>query len=252
MTPVLDVRGLTKRFGSLVVTDDLSFQLNAGARHALIGPNGAGKSTLVHQLSGVVRPDGGAIILEGRNITTLPARKRVALGLARTFQVTNLFAHLTVLHNLFLALSERDGASRIFWRSAAAQKDLLVEAETIAALLSLSHSLGRTVREIPYGEQRLLEIAVALALKPKILLLDEPAAGIPKSEMRHVLDAINRLPRDTAILLIEHDMLVVREFAETVSVMVQGRLMTSGRPNDVLASDEVRAVYLGRTRRRDA
>jgi branched-chain amino acid transport system ATP-binding protein len=248
--PAIEVRGLTKRFGNLLVTDDVTLALEAGARHALIGPNGAGKSTFVHQLSGVLRPDRGAIILDGRDITALPARRRVALGIGRTFQVTNLFLDLPVLHNIFLALSERAGVSRVFWRPAAANADLLAEAEAIAELLNLSHCLARPVREIAYGEQRLLEIAVALALKPKVLLLDEPAAGIPKREMRRVLDAIARLPEQTAILLIEHDMLIVREFARTVSVLVEGRIAASGTPADVLASEAVRAAYLGRGKAR--
>ena len=236
----------TKRYGSLLVTDDVSLAVAAGARHALIGPNGAGKSTLVHQLSGVVRVGSGSILLDGQDVTQLTARRRVALGLGRTFQITNLFSGLSVLQNLFLALAERDGVSRSMWRPASSYAPLIAEAETIAASLNLSHCLGERVREIGYGEQRLLEIAVAMALRPKVLLLDEPAAGIPKSEARRVLDALARLPAETAILLIEHDMSIVREFAKDVSVLVAGKLMVTGTPEDVLKSDEVRAVYLGR------
>ena len=246
MTPVLEIRNLTKRYGSLLVTDDVSLAVAAGARHALIGPNGAGKSTLVHQLSGVVRVGSGSILLDGQDVTQLTARRRVALGLGRTFQITNLFSGLSVLQNLFLALAERDGVSRSMWRPASSYAPLIAEAETIAASLNLSHCLGERVREIGYGEQRLLEIAVAMALRPKVLLLDEPAAGIPKSEARRVLDALARLPAETAILLIEHDMSIVREFAKDVSVLVAGKLMVTGTPEDVLKSDEVRAVYLGR------
>lgn len=246
MTPVLEIKNLTKRYGNLLVTDDVSLAVAAGARHALIGPNGAGKSTLVHQLSGVVRVGGGHILLDGQDVTQLTARKRVALGLGRTFQITNLFPGLSVLQNLSLALSERDGVSRVMWRPLSAYQNLIAEAEDIAASLNLSHCLGQPVREIGYGEQRLLEIAVAMALKPKVLLLDEPAAGIPKSEARRVLDALAKLPAQTAILLIEHDMSIVREFAKDVSVLVAGRLIVTGTPEDVLKSDEVRAVYLGR------
>jgi branched-chain amino acid transport system ATP-binding protein len=245
MPHALELKGLVKRYGSLLVTDDVSLHLAPGARHALIGPNGAGKSTLVHQISGVVRPDSGEVILDGHNVTSLPARRRVALGLGRTFQVTNLFPALTVMHNLFLALSERAGRSRVMWRPASRSKDLIEEAESIAERLSLSHCLSRPVREIAYGEQRLLEIAVALALRPKVLLLDEPAAGIPKSDVGLLLEAMARLPAETAILLIEHDMLIVREFARSVSVLVEGRIVASGAPADVLASEQVRAVYLG-------
>jgi branched-chain amino acid transport system ATP-binding protein len=248
--PLLEVKNLTKRFGSLLVTDDVSFSLVAGARHALIGPNGAGKSTLVHQLSGVLRPDAGQILLEQRDITMQSARRRVALGLGRTFQVTNLFPRLTVLHTIFLALSEREGVSRQMFRPASAQKILIGEAEHIAELLNISHSLARRVGEIPYGEQRLLEIALALALRPKVLLLDEPAAGIPKGDVRLVLDAMARLPQEAAILLIEHDMLIVREFAQTVSVLVAGKAVATGTPADVLSSRQIREVYLGRGKRR--
>jgi branched-chain amino acid transport system ATP-binding protein len=250
--PVLEVTGVVKYFGRLLATDDVSFALAAGARHALIGPNGAGKSTLVNLLSGVLSPNRGRILLDGHDVTALPARRRVALGLGRTFQVTNLFPSLSVLHNIFLALSERSGASRMLFRPAAARAELLTEAEALADMLNLSHCLARPVRETAYGEQRLLEIAVAMALKPKVLLLDEPAAGIPKSEVRRVLDAVARLPAQTAILLIEHDMGVVREFAQTVSVLVEGRLIATGVPADVLASDEVRRVYLGQRDRKRA
>jgi branched-chain amino acid transport system ATP-binding protein len=244
--PVLEAIGVTKRYGNLLATDNISLRLDAGARHALIGPNGAGKSTFIHQLSGVVRPDQGKIVLEGRDVTALAARRRVVLGLGRTFQVTNLFPELPVLHNIFLALNERSGLSRMFWQPAAAGKQLIAEACAIAESLNLSHCLAKPTREIAYGEQRLLEIAVALALKPKVLLLDEPAAGVPKGEVRVILNAMARLPAETAILLIEHDMLIVREFAQIVSVLVDGRLIASGAPADVLASATVRDVYLGR------
>jgi ABC-type branched-subunit amino acid transport system ATPase component len=244
--PLLDVRNLTKRFGNLVVTDNVSLALPAGARHALIGPNGAGKSTFVHQLSGVLRCDSGSILLQNKEVANMPAPRRVALGLGRTFQITNLFPGLSVLQNLFLTLCEREGIGSVMWRPAAAYTHLIDEAEQIASDLNLRHCLGRRTREIAYGEQRLLEIAVAMALKPKVLLLDEPAAGIPKAEVRRVLDAVMRLPAETAVLLIEHDMAIVREFARTVHVLVTGRLVASGSPDDVLRSDAVREVYLGR------
>ncbi len=179
-------------------------------------------------------------------MTALSARKRVALGLGRTFQITNLFPGLSVLQNLFLALSQRERIAHVMWRPARAYAHLVGEAESIATLLNLNHCLEQRVREIAYGEQRLLEIAVALALKPKILLLDEPAAGIPKNEARRVLETVARLPAQTAVLLIEHDMAIVREFAQTVHVLVRGRLVASGNPEDVLRSDTVREVYLGR------
>jgi branched-chain amino acid transport system ATP-binding protein len=244
----LVVENLVKRFGNLVVTDDVSLKLDVGARHALIGPNGAGKSTFVHQLSGVLSPNSGRVLLGGRDVTHLPARRRVALGLGRTFQIANLFQRLTVFHNIFLALSERAGISHVFWRPASRNAGLIEEGEEIAATFGLTRCLARPVAEISYGEQRLLEIAVAMALRPKVLLLDEPAAGLPKSEIQGVLDGLALLPAETAILLIEHDMLIVREFAKVVTVLVEGRIVASGAPGEVLGSEIVRSVYLGRER----
>jgi branched-chain amino acid transport system ATP-binding protein len=242
----LVIQNLVKRFGDLVVTNDVSLQLDVGARHALIGPNGAGKSTLVHQLSGVLRPNSGRVLLDGCDVTHLSARRRVALGLGRTFQIANLFQRLTVFHNIFLALSARAGIGHTFWRPASRNAALIEEGEEIAATFGLSRCLARPVAEISYGEQRLLEIAVAMALRPKVLLLDEPAAGLPKSDIQGVLDGLALLPTETAILLIEHDMLIVREFATVVSVLVEGRIVASGSPGEVLESEIVRSVYLGR------
>ncbi len=247
--PVLTVRNLVKRYYDLSVTNDVSFSLLPGDRHALIGPNGAGKSTLIHQLSGVLRPDGGRIFLGGQDVTNASARRRVALGLGRTFQITNLFQRLSVFHNIYLALSERTGVSRNLLRPASRNKTLLDEGEAIAATFNLTRCLAERVSEISYGQQRLLEIAVAMALRPKVLLLDEPAAGLPNSEIRGVLDGLALLPRETAILLIEHDMLIVREFAASVSVLVEGRIVMTGSPSQVLESDMIRAVYLGQSRR---
>jgi branched-chain amino acid transport system ATP-binding protein len=249
--PVLSANKLVKRFGQLLVTNDVSFTLEKGARHALIGPNGAGKSTLVHLLSGILSCDSGRILLEGQDITRKTARARVALGLGRTFQITNLFAQLSVFENIFLALSEREGLSSSLWRPASRNGAVIDEGEAIAATFNLSHCLGRKVAEISYGEQRLLEIAVAMALRPKVLLLDEPAAGLPKSEIRGVLHGLSLLPADTAILLIEHDMLIVRAFAQSVSVLVEGSIVVSGPPKEVLESEMVQAVYLGKGNRRE-
>ncbi len=246
---ILSVRNLVKRFGKILVTNEISFDLEAGARHALIGPNGAGKSTLVNQLSGVLRSDSGQIVLDGRDVTRTSPRERVTRGLGRTFQIINLFAKLTVFENIFLALSERAGISSQAWRPASWQSGLIDAGETLAATFNLSHCLNHRVAEISYGEQRLLEIAVAMALEPKVLLLDEPAAGLPKAEIRNVLQGLAMLPPATAILLIEHDMLIVREFARSVSVLVDGRIILSGSPHDVLESDMVRSVYLGKSRR---
>jgi len=241
----LSVRNLSKRFGELAVTNDVSFDLERGARHALIGPNGAGKSTLVHQLSGVLKPDAGSVVLEGTDVTSMSARDRVALGLGRTFQISNLFFKLTVFENIFLALSERAGISSKPWLIASRQTALIEEGEEIAATFGLEGCMARTVSEVSYGEQRLLEIAIAMALRPRVLLLDEPAAGLPKSEIASVLNGLALLPAETAILLIEHDMHIVREFATSVALLVDGRLELSGPPREVLESELVRSVYLG-------
>jgi len=243
--PALQASGLHKSFGALKVTDDVALSLNAGARTALIGPNGAGKTTLVGLLSGTVQPDAGRISLQGRDITRDALAHRVKQGLVRTFQVSSLFAKLTVLENVFLAVSEDAGASGDLWRPAGRRRALIERAEAILERLRLGESRHRRVNEIPYGAQRLVEIALALALEPTVLLLDEPAAGIPGDEVDLLLDAVASLSSQIAILMIEHDMHVVRRFATEVYVMVHGRVLTVGPPAEVMASPEVREVYLG-------
>ena len=243
--PALEATGLHKSFGALKVTDDVGLRLEAGSRTALIGPNGAGKTTLVGLLSGTVRPDAGRILLRGRDITRDALAFRVKQGLVRTFQVSSLFPKLTVLENIFLALSENQGASRDLWHPAARRQTLIERAEAIMESLHLIDDRHRRVTEISYGAQRLLEIAIALALEPKVLLLDEPAAGIPADEVGALLDAVAGLPPDIAILMIEHDMHVVRRFATEVHVLVGGRMLMVGPPAEVMASPEVREVYLG-------
>jgi branched-chain amino acid transport system ATP-binding protein len=243
--PALEATGLHKSFGALKVAADIALRLETGARTALIGPNGAGKTTLVGLLSGTTRPDSGRIALHGRDITRDALAFRVKQGLVRTFQVSSLFAKLTVLENVFLAVSENAGASRDLWRPAGRRRELIERAEAILERLRLAESRHRRVSEISYGAQRLLEIAIALALEPKVLLLDEPAAGIPADEVGVLLDAVASLPTEIAILMIEHDMHVVRRFASEVYVLVHGRVLTVGPPAEVMASPEVRAVYLG-------
>jgi branched-chain amino acid transport system ATP-binding protein len=243
--PALEAAGLHKSFGALKVTDDVALRLDPGARTALIGPNGAGKTTLVGLLSGTVRPDAGRITLRGRDITRDTLAFRVKQGLVRTFQVSSLFTKLTVLENIFLAVSENASATRELWRPAGRRRDLIERAEGIMERLHLVESRHRLVSEVPYGAQRLLEIAIALALEPKVLLLDEPAAGIPGDEVGVLLEAVAGLPPDIAILMIEHDMHVVRRFATEVYVLVHGRVLTVGPPAEVMASPEVRSVYLG-------
>ena len=243
--PALQATGLSKSYGGLQVTRDVNLTLMPGARTALIGPNGAGKTTLVNLLTGVVRPDAGRLELFGEDISDAPAARRTRRGLVRTFQVSSLFARLTVLENVFMAVSEHAGASFHFWRPAGKRRGLLERAATLIEGLRLQDDMHRCVSQIAYGRQRLVEIALALALEPKVLLLDEPAAGIPSTELDLLLRAVDELPRDIAVLMIEHDMEMVRRVATDISVLVQGSLLLSGTPREVMAHPEVQAVYLG-------
>ena len=243
--PALQAIGLSKAYGGLQVTRDVSLTLMPGARTALIGPNGAGKTTLVNLLTGVVRPDAGRLELFGEDISGVPAARRTRRGLVRTFQVSSLYARLTVLENVFMAVSEQAGASFQLWRPAGKQRALLERAAALIEGLRLEDDMHRRVSEIAYGRQRLVEIALALALQPKVLLLDEPAAGIPSTELDLLLRAVDSLPRDIAVLMIEHDMEMVRRFATDISVLVQGSLLMSGTPREVMAHPQVQAVYLG-------
>jgi branched-chain amino acid transport system ATP-binding protein len=248
----LDARGLRKAFGALLVTDDVSLRLRPGERHALIGPNGAGKTTLVGLLSGVVRLDRGRIRLFDEDLTAADPAARTRRGLVRTFQVSSLFNELTTLENVFLAVAQQRGASLDFWRPAGRRRDLLDQAERLLEQFHLLDQAKRRVAELAYGHQRLVEMAIALALQPKLLMLDEPAAGIPSSEVGILIDAVSRLASDITLLIIEHDMELVRQFATDVTVLVQGRVFISGPMQQVMASDELREVYLGKGRRRQA
>jgi ABC-type branched-subunit amino acid transport system ATPase component len=245
MTLALETQGLEKQFGGLKVTRDLSLQIAAGARHALIGPNGAGKTTVINLLTGVLRPNGGRILLEGHDITDLPVHKRVLRGLSRTFQINQLYAELTPLETIGLAVSERLGRGGDWWRRMGTRDDVNAEiAETLGRfrLLDVMNELTST---LPYGKQRLLEIAVAIAAKPRVLLLDEPAAGVPEGERKDILAAVAALPRDVTVLLIEHDMDLVFSFADRISVLVGGALLVEGPPDEVARDPQVKAVYLG-------
>ncbi|MEX0404325.1 ABC transporter ATP-binding protein [Aquibium sp. LZ166] len=243
---LLEAIGLQKSFGALKVAQDVTLRLRPGERHALIGPNGAGKSTLVALLSGVLALGGGRILLGGRDISRSSPSQRTREGLVRTFQVSNLFGGLTVLENVYLAISERAGASFRLWRPAYRNTDLIGRSHEILEQLGLGDVARTRVDQLAYGQQRLLEIAIALALRPKVLLLDEPTAGIPSTEAGILLDALDRLPPEIAILLIEHDMQVVRRFASTVTVLVEGKILMTGSPIEVMSSEEVRSVYLGK------
>jgi branched-chain amino acid transport system ATP-binding protein len=242
---VLRVENVSKRFGALQAANGISLSLERGARRGLIGPNGAGKTTLVGLLSGVLRPSSGRIVLNGRDVTRTSPRHRVKSGLVRSFQISNLFTSFTVLENLYLALSEHLGIAGNMWRTAGKRREVIDRAMTILQQLRIEDDAHRRVDALPYGKQRLVELALALSLEPSVLLLDEPAAGIPSNETSVVIDALERLPSEMAILMIEHDMYVVRRFASDVTVLVEGAVLMTGTCDDVMASDEVHAVYLG-------
>ena len=245
MTFALETVNLEKSFGGLRVTRDLSLKVAAGARHALIGPNGAGKTTVINLLTGVLKPNSGRIILEGTDITDLPVHKRVLRGLSRTFQINQLYPDLTPRETVGLAVSERLGHGGDWWRLMGSRRDVNDEiAENLARFHLLDVMNERTVT-LPYGKQRLLEIAVAIAAKPRVLLLDEPAAGVPESERHDILAAVASLPRDVTVLLIEHDMDLVFSFADRISVLVNGAMLVEGAPDDVARDPQVKAVYLG-------
>jgi branched-chain amino acid transport system ATP-binding protein len=245
MTLALETRSLEKHFGGLRVTRDLSLQIRQGARHALIGPNGAGKTTVINLLTGVLQPNGGRILLEGQDITDLPVHRRVLRGLSRTFQINQLYPDLTPRETIGLAVSERMGRGGDWWRRMGTRADVNGEIAGILARFKLLDVMDEATETLAYGKQRLLEIAVAIAAKPRVLLLDEPAAGVPESERHDILAAVAALPGDVTVLLIEHDMDLVFAFADRISVLVNGGLLVEGRPDEVARDPEVRAVYLG-------
>jgi len=246
MSAALRTHSLGKRFGGLVATRDVSLTLERGARHALIGPNGAGKTTLVNLLSGVLEPSAGSIELDGRDITRLSVHQRVRRGLVRTFQITQLFNALTPLASLALAVSVRRGASAGAWRPLGRGDDAVVmECERLLHHFGLVDVMREPVVSLPYGKRRLLEIATALACAPRVLLLDEPAAGVPEGERHEIFAAIDALPADVSILLIEHDMDLVFSFARTVTVLVNGAVFAEGSAAAIAGDARVKAVYLG-------
>ena len=245
MAVALETKGLVKRFGYLAATDNVSFRLEQGARHALIGPNGAGKTTFINLLTGIFPPSAGQIFLEGEDITWLAAEVRVQRGLARTFQINQLFPAMTPLETLALAVSERMGGGHDWWRVIGSKRALVDEALRLAQRFGLSDVIGERTSELPYGKQRLLEIATAFACRPRVLILDEPAAGVPEAERHELLATVAALPREVSVLLIEHDMDLVFSFASRISVLVNGALLTEGTAQEVASDARVRAVYLG-------
>ena len=247
-TSALSTRGLDKSFGSLVVASDIALDLPPGERYALIGPNGAGKTTLINLITGMLKPDKGQIFLGESEITALAPEERVKCGLVRTFQINTLFPHLSALEAVTLAVCERRGYAGSWWEKLSAYGDAIEEAYAILLSLRLAASCHRPTRELAYGQQRLLEIALALATKPKVLLLDEPAAGVPQQESAELFSVIASLSQEIAVLFIEHDMNVVFRFARRIIVMAAGRILLQGTPEEIAADARVREVYLGRAR----
>jgi branched-chain amino acid transport system ATP-binding protein len=243
--PALETRGLTKSFGALVVANTIDFRLERGARHALIGPNGAGKTSFVNLVTGALLPNAGQILLDGAEITWLPQAARVKRGLVRTFQITALFRRLSVLENVALAVCERRGIAGGLFRPAGYHRAAIEEAFALIERMGLADAAALPVATLAYGRQRLIEIAVALALAPKVLLLDEPAAGVPSGETGRIVAAIEGLPPDIAVLIIDHDMDLVFRLAQRITVLVQGSVLVEGHPQAISADARVRQVYLG-------
>src|ERR1700704_3025582 len=237
MPVVLETRGLDKHFGGIVAANQVSLQIQKGARHALIGPNGAGKTTVVNLLTGVLKPTAGQILLDGRDITRLQPHERVRLGIARTFQINQLFGDLTPIETLGLATD--------WWRIVGSKSAVTEEIVELIERFRLGDVMSTRTAILPYGKQRLLEIALAIACKPRVLLLDEPAAGVPEDERHEILATVGALPEDVTVLLIEHDMDIIFSFADRISVLVNGALFVEGEPDAVARDPRVKAVYLG-------
>jgi branched-chain amino acid transport system ATP-binding protein len=241
----LETQALSRQFGALRAVQEINFKLDAGARHALIGPNGAGKTTFINLLTGVVPPSQGRVLLGGRDITATTQAERVKLGIARTFQINRLFRGLSVLENVCMAVTERVGAAGSMIYPAGRRTDVIDESMELLQTLKLADIARHRISELPYGRQRLVELAITIGLKPDVLLLDEPAAGVPSAESHIILDAVERLPAHIAVLIIEHDMDVVFRFAKRVTVMVSGAIFAEGTPREIEANPQVREVYLG-------
>src|SRR5438477_854108 len=243
--PILQTIQLEKRFGGILAAQNVNLAIEPGARHALIGPNGAGKTTVINLLTGVLRPTGGRILLEGRDITGLLPHQRVRLGMARTFQINQLFLDLTPLESIGLVISERLGSGADWWRLVGTKPAVTEEIAEVVGRFRLTDVMHERTAILPYGKQRLLEIALAFACRPRLLLLDEPAAGVPEAERHELLATIAALPKEVTVLPIEHDMDLVFSFAERISVLVNGALFLDGAPDEVARDPRVKAVYLG-------
>lgn len=242
---VLSAQGLVMRFGGIAATNNVSLNLRRGARHALIGPNGAGKTTLVNLLTGVLQPTEGRILLDGEDITRLAPHQRVKRGMVRTFQINQLFDSLTPLETLALTVSQQAGFGANWWQALGRNRRVAERCEQLLEQFHLTGVMDQPTRMLAYGKRRLLEIAVALACEPRVLLLDEPVAGVPAGEREELLQTVAALPADVSVLLIEHDMDLVFSFATTMTVLVNGTLLTEGTPEEIAADPQVKAVYLG-------
>jgi branched-chain amino acid transport system ATP-binding protein len=242
---VLSLRNLSKRFGGVVAVDGVTLDVAAGEVHALIGPNGAGKTTLIHQISGSLACDQGQIVFLGNDLTKTRAHERVRAGLARSYQITSIFRRFNVLDNLALAVQARSGSSFSFWRPVAAETALFDEARRIASQVNLTQKVDSVASTLAHGEQRALEVGLALATRPKLLLLDEPMAGMGPEESNRMIELIGRIRAEVAVLLVEHDMDAVFRLADRISVMVNGRLIATGFPEQIRMNAQVRKAYLG-------
>ena len=242
---------LTLRYGNFTALDQVSLKVPIGARHAIIGPNGAGKTSFVSALTGSAKATSGHIILNGQDVTRQSQSQRVRRGMARTFQINQLFTGLTVLENIQMALIERDAISHVFWGPIGSRKRLEEEARELLTLVQLETHERSPVASLAYGQRRLVEIAIALATRPRVLVLDEPAAGVPAAQSELIFERISALPKDMTLVFIEHDMNLVFRFAERITVLVSGRVMTEGTPAEIRADERVREVYLGRQRQHD-
>jgi branched-chain amino acid transport system ATP-binding protein len=242
---VLSCQGLIKRFGGITATDNVTLNVMKGARHALIGPNGAGKTTLINLLTGVLEPTAGSINLLGEDISNLPPHQRVRRGMVRTFQINQLFASMTPLETLSLVVSQQHGLGARWWQALGASQTVATEALLLLEQFHLTDVMQQRTEHLAYGKRRLLEIAIALACKPRVLLLDEPVAGVPAGEREELLQTVAALPADVSVLLIEHDMDLVFEFAKRITVLVNGAVLTEGTPDEIAKDPQVKAVYLG-------
>jgi len=242
---VLQTQGLVKRFGGITATDHVTLNIAQGARHALIGPNGAGKTTLINLMTGVLPATEGRIVLEGQDITELAPHQRVRRGLVRTFQINQLFNSMTPLETLAMVVSQHRGLGGRWWQALGRDTSVVVRCEQLLAQFRLTDVMNQRTEFLAYGKRRLLEMAIALACEPRVLLLDEPVAGVPAGEREELLQTVSALPADVSVVLIEHDMDLVFEFANRITVLVNGAVLTEGAPQEIAHDPQVKAVYLG-------